>query len=263
MRATIAAFAALPVLLGLAGPAAATALRVEYRLTLAGFTLGQAELAGTFAGERYDLQMKAQLTGIAGLFTSSGQGGASASGAVSGSRIVSSGFTASARTGSSERTVRMALGSGNAGTVEIEPPFELRPDRVPLTESDRRNVVDPMSAVMAIAANRARPDDASNCNHTLPVFDGTQRFDVVLSYAETKAVTKPGFSGNVIVCNARYRAVAGHRPQRWAVKFMEENRDMSVWLAPVEGTRLLVPLRIAIRTYYGMSVVEAEKWSVE
>jgi type II secretory pathway component PulM len=43
---------------------------------------------------------------------------------------------------------------------------------------------------------------------------------------------------------------------------MEENRDMQVWLAPVQGTRLLVPLRIAVRTMIGMSVVEASQWAL-
>jgi hypothetical protein len=76
-------------------------------------------------------------------------------------------------------------------------------------------------------------------------------------------VKKPGYVGNVLVCNARYVPIAGHRPGRPAVQFMVENRDMSVWLAPVEGARVLVPLRIAVRTMIGTSVIEAQSWRVE
>ncbi|HEY0354042.1 MAG TPA: DUF3108 domain-containing protein, partial [Enterovirga sp.] len=61
-------------------------------------------------------------------------------------------------------------------------------------------------------------------------------------------------------CNARYIPIAGHRAERPAVKFMTENRDMSVWLAPVEGARVLVPLRISVRTMIGTTVIEAESW---
>jgi hypothetical protein len=43
---------------------------------------------------------------------------------------------------------------------------------------------------------------------------------------------------------------------------MKENKDMSVWLAPVEGRRLLFPVRVAVRTMIGMSVVEASRWEV-
>lgn len=246
-----------------ARPAAATNLHVDYRITLAGLTLGEADLAGTFEDDRYRVQLKAQLTGLAGMFTSSGRGGGVATGTISGTRLLSSGFAATGKSGGSERVVRMAVTGGNAGDVDITPPFEPRPDRVPVSDADRRNIVDPLGGLLAVVPNRAKADDAANCNHTVPVFDGTQRFDVVLSYAETKAVQRPGFTGNVIVCNARYVPISGHRPERWAVKFMAQNRDMSVWLAPVQGTRLLVPLRISVMTFFGMSVVEAERWRVE
>ena len=56
-------------------------------------------------------------------------------------------------------------------------------------------------------------------------------------------------------------AIAGHRPDRPGVKFMEENRDMSVWLAPVEGTRVLVPMRISVRTTLGTNIIEATRWT--
>jgi type II secretory pathway component PulM len=44
---------------------------------------------------------------------------------------------------------------------------------------------------------------------------------------------------------------------------MEDNTDMQVWLAPVQGARLLAPLRIAVRTMVGMSVIEASQWALQ
>ncbi len=262
MRALTAS--TLCLLAGLsAGSANATDLRVDYRITLAGLTLGSADLQAKFVGDRYDLRMNAQLTGLAGLFTASGRGGAVASGTLSGNRALTSGFSATGKSGGAERTVQIALASGNASEVKIEPPFEPRPDRVPLEEVHKKGIIDPLSAVLAVAPVKGKPDDPANCNRTLPVFDGTQRFNVVMSFVETKRVQKPGYTGNVLVCSARYTPVAGHRPQRWAVKYMQDNRDMAVWLAPVEGTRVLAPLRINVQTYFGMSIVEAEKWALE
>jgi hypothetical protein len=254
--------AALLALAG-TGHAAATDLKVDYRITLAGLTLGNAGLVAKFAGERYDLRMNAQLTGLAGLFTASGRGGAVSTGSLSGNTPLTSGFSASARTSGAERTVQVALSSGTASEVRIDPPFENRPDRVPLEESHKRGIIDPLSAVLAVVPAKGKPDDPANCRRTIPVFDGTQRFNVILSYVETKRVEKPGYAGNVLVCNARYVPVAGHRPQRWAVQYMQDNRDMAVWLAPVEGTRVLLPLRINVQTYFGMSIVEAERWALE
>ena len=243
--------------------AGATSLRVDYRISLAGLPLGVADLTGSFAGERYDLKMNAVLTGLAGLFTGSGRGGAASSGTVSGTRLLTSGFSATGRSGGAERVVQVGLTAGNVNEVRIEPPFELRPDRVPVTDAHKRGIIDPLSAVVAVTAKGGKADDPGNCNRNVPVFDGTQRFNVILSYAETKPVQKPGFSGNVLVCNIRYVPVSGHRTSRPVVKFMEENRDISVWYAPVEGTRVLVPLRISLKTTLGTSIVEAERWSVE
>jgi hypothetical protein len=36
---------------------------------------------------------------------------------------------------------------------------------------------------------------------------------------------------------------------------------MSVWLAPVEGTRVLIPLRISVLTTIGTNIIEATRWS--
>jgi hypothetical protein len=209
------------------------------------------------------MKLKGQLTGLAGVFTGGSRGSAAASGKLAGSRPSSAGFSATGESSSASRTVRMGVSSGAVTAVQIEPPLEERPDRVPVTEAQKRGILDPLSAVVAVAANRGPPDDPATCNRTIPVYDGTQRFNVVLSYAETRPVQKPGFTGNVLVCRARYVPIAGHRAERPAVKFMAENQDMNVWLAPVEGTRVLVPIRIQVRTMLGVSVVEAQRWAVE
>lgn len=246
-----------------AAAAEAANLKVDYAITLAGLTLGNADLDGTFDDSRYDMKLSGRLTGFAGALSGGSKGGATARGTVSGTRLVPGGFSAVGKSGSSTRTVQMGVANGNVTGIEIEPPFEFRPDRVPLTEASKRNIIDPLSGLVAVAVNRGKLDEAANCNRTVPVFDGTQRFNVVLSYAGTRLVRKPGFTGNVLVCAIRYVPVAGHRPERPAVKFMTENRDMSVWLAPVEGTRMLVPIRISIETMIGTSVVEARKWTVQ
>ncbi len=135
------------------------------------------------------------------------------------------------------------------------------PERVTVSEVHKRGVIDPVSALMMPAQGRGELIDPQNCNRTIPVFDGASRFNVVLSYGETRSVQKPGYAGPILVCNARYQPIAGHRPDRPGVKFMEDNTEMSVWLAPVEGTRVLLPLRIAVRTQLGLNIIEATRWS--
>lgn len=269
-RRSVAAFSRRGACLALLGMAAlalpnaarAADLHVTYRLTLAGLTIGSATLRGAFEGERYDLKLGGQLTGVAGLFSGGGRADVGASGRIAPNSLASAGFAGTGRSSSAERTVRIGVASGNVTSVSIEPPLEDREDRVPVTAAHRRGVTDPLSAMVAVAAPRTKPEDPANCDRTIPVFDGTMRFDVVLSFAETRVVQRPGFTGSVLVCNARYVPVAGHRPERPAVKFMEDNRDISVWLAPVEGTRVLVPLRVSVRTMMGTNVIEADRWTL-
>ncbi|SDA16456.1 Protein of unknown function [Methylobacterium sp. UNC378MF] len=239
--------------------AAAATVAVDYGINLAGLPIGTARLAGSFDRDRYLMDVSAVLTGLVGAITG-GKGSARASGSFTAAPQPGA-FAIATQTASSGIAVRMALAHGNVVQAEVTPPLVDMQDRVPVTPANKRGIIDPVSALLMPTRGRGEPLDPENCNRTLPVFDGATRFNVVLSYAETRPVQKPGYAGPVLVCTARYQAVAGHRPDRPGVKFMEENREMSVWLAPVEGTRVLIPLRISVLTTIGTNIIEATRWS--
>ncbi|KQP54966.1 MULTISPECIES: DUF3108 domain-containing protein [unclassified Methylobacterium] len=242
-----------------AKPKASPALvTVEYGVNLAGIPIGTAQVSGSFEGTRYRMDVSARLTGLVGAVTG-GMGSARASGLITAAPQPST-FAIATKTSNAGIAVRMALAGGNVTQAEITPPLVDLGDRVPITAANRKGVIDPASALMMPAIGKGALTDPENCNRTLPVFDGATRFNVTLSYGETRMVEKPGYSGPVLVCNARYQPIAGHRPDRPGVKFMEDNRDMSVWLAPVDGTRVLLPVRIAVRTTIGTNIIEATRW---
>ena len=54
--------------------------------------------------------------------------------------------------------------------------------------------------------------------------------------------------------------VAGHIPSRATVKYLANQRDMEVWLAPVAGTHVLVPFRVSIPTPVGLGVMQATQF---
>ncbi|MDP8919183.1 MAG: DUF3108 domain-containing protein [Pseudomonadota bacterium] len=247
---------------GMGSFAQAQTLKVTYDISLAGLPLGTADLSSSFNGSKYQMTGKAKLTGLAMVLTG-GKGEAAASGSLAGATPRSANFEVVSKTSDNQRSVRMGLKGGRVANVEIDPPLEPRPDRVPVKPADKRGVVDPMSALLMPALASKNLTDPSNCDRTIPVFDGASRMNVILTYAETKTVQVPGYSGPVLVCNARYVPISGHRSERPATKFMQENRDMSVWLAPVEGPRLLFPLKVSVRTMIGMGELHASLWSLE
>jgi hypothetical protein len=257
----------LPVValsIGLApGLAEAGALTAEYDIWLAGLPIGTASVDARIDAEQYRVDLKARLTGLAGALTG-GQGGAVAAGMLSGQRPVPSSFSAIASSSELTRTLRMALSSGNIRAIEINPPLEdwIRPDRIPVAEAHKRGVIDPLSALVVPAV--ARDGEASVCSRSLPIFDGATRFNILLSYAGSKTVAKEGaYTGRVAVCGIRYVPIAGHRPMRSVTRFMQDNRDMEVWMAPVSGTNVYMPYRISVRTLVGTTVVEASRFKME
>ena len=66
-----------------------------------------------------------------------------------------------------------------------------------------------------------------------------------------------------MVCAARYVPIAGHRRDRPATKFMADNKDLEVWLAPIERDHVLIPFRVSVRTMIGTTVVEASEFRVD
>lgn len=161
-----------------------------------------------------------------------------------------------------KRSIRISMLGGTVRSETITPPVPYREDRVPITRAHRTGVIDPLSAMIVPIANPKKLGPEA-CNRKLPIFEGTERFDLTLSYLRSETVkTQKGYSGPAVVCRARYKAVSGHRESRRNVKYMEDNRTIEVWLAPVEEARVLVPWRVSLSTMIGTLVVEASEFTV-
>jgi len=100
------------------------------------------------------------------------------------------------------------------------------------------------------------------CERTISIFDGVTRFDVALAYSGAQTAQMRGYSGPVAVCSARYTPIAGHRPDSKSTRYMAENRDMNVWLAPLPDAHVVVPVHIDIRTGAGQLVIDASDFQI-
>ena len=245
---------------GLALTALAENLRATYSLSIIGLPIGTATALGAFDPQHYKIDIGVRLTGIASL-VSSAKGAATASGAIRRAGVVPAAYANTTANSYETRTVRMAMGGGAVHGLDISPPFVDPVGRVPLSEANKRNILDPISAlVMNVPAGQPLIGPAA-CDRTIPVFDGFARYDVKLSYIRSQDVQVSGYSGPVAVCAARYVPIAGHRPAAKATQYMADNRQMEAWLAPVERAHAVVPLRISIMTMAGMLLVEATEFT--
>jgi hypothetical protein len=211
------------------GAAMAETVRARYSVSLIGLHIGEATAHGSIEQANYKIELNARLTGVASWVAH----------------------------------VRMALNAGNVRAVEITPPFMDMDGRVPVSAANKRNILDPISAlIMAVPAGESLVGPAA-CNRTLPIYDGVIRFDLTMSYVRTQQVAVPGYSGPVSICAVRYRPIAGHKIDSESTRFMAQNREIEAWLAPVEGAHIVVPFRVQLKTLAGMADVEATEFSIQ
>jgi len=241
--------------------ARAEILRATYNVSLIGLPIGVAAVNATLTATSYTIAATARLSGLASILSRS-RGASTGQGAIVGNHVVPASFATTASNASMTRTIRMSLAANAVTGVDISPPFEDKPDRVPLTEKDTRNIVDPVGAFVIPAPLKGPLVGPASCDRTIPIFDGYTRFDVNLSYVGEREVSAKGYNGPVAICAVRYVPIAGHRRDRPATKFMADNTDLEVWLAPIDGTRLLMPFRVSARTMIGTTVIEASEFSV-
>jgi hypothetical protein len=232
-------------------------LEARYIASLGGIPIGRGVWAIDVTDDQYTAKASGKTTGIMQVFAG-GMGTAAGHGTVSGGKPVSSSYAATISSDKKMDAVRMAVSGGNVKDLSAEPTWPPTPDRVPVTEAHRRGIVDPMSATLMAVAGNGDPVRPEACQRTLAVFDGRGRFDLILSFKRMERVrSERGYSGPVVVCAVRYHPISGHRPHRAAVKWLMQQRDTEVALAPVAGTRVLVPYRVTVPTMLGPAVVEA------
>jgi len=236
---------------------AQTKLEARYTAALAGIPLGTGTWVIDLSADQYTAVASGHTTGLVRLI-STGEGSSGAKGMIQGGNVVSFGYISNTVTDKRIDEVRMGLQGGVVKDVVAIPPLEPSPDRVPVTDAHRKGVVDPMSAMLMPVAGKGEVLSPEACRRRLAIFDGRQRADLELVYKRMDQVrADKGYAGAVVVCTVLYRPVAGHRPERAAIKYLVEQRDMEIWLAPIGTTRVLVPFRFSVPTPFGLGTLQA------
>ncbi len=262
---------ALSALLALAGSGVAASahadgrLEARYTLSLAGLELGKAALLLEVDERSYTASGSARLTGMAQA-VSSGKGTAGARGAIARGELEPRAFAMEAESDRKAEAIRLVMSRDTVTEMRVEPPVSESPDRIPVTDKDKKGVLDPMSAALILVPGSGGETlSAKACERVLSIFDGRQRYDLQLSYERMEDVKaeKGGYAGPSVVCRIAYRPVAGHKPNRSGVKYMMNNKEMFVWLAPIAGTRILAPFRASVNTAIGVAQIQAESFVSE
>ena len=90
------------------------------------------------------------------------------------------------------------------------------------------------------------------CQRAISVFDGRMRYDLKLAFKRMDRVrADKGYDGPAVVCAVQFTPISGYVPSRPAIKYLIQQRDIEVWLAPIAATRVVVPFRLIVPTPLG------------
>jgi hypothetical protein len=246
----------------LAWPAAAGAqgkLEAHYTASLASIPIGKGTFTVEISEHQYTAQATGSTTGLLKIFTG-GQGTSTGRGTLSGGKLMSSIYASTISTTKKIDDTRLTVAGGNVKDSKVDPPIDTDPERIKITEEHQHNITDPISASLVRVSDGDMLAPGA-CQRTLAIFDGRLRYDLQLAFKRMETVkADKGYAGKAVVCSVTFAPVAGFIPSRAAIKYLVKQRDMEVWLAPIAGTRVLVPFRVQGPTPIGEARLEADQF---
>ena len=235
-------------------------LDAKYEASLAGITIGK----GGWIVDIADDQYAAAVSGAtAGLMKSigGGSGTGTSQGRIVNGQLMPLSYLSTINYGKKAEIIRLVLAAGSVKETSIEPEPPVTPDRIPVTDAQRRNVFDPMTGSLLRVPGTGDPLTPEACRRTIPVFDGRMRYDLSLDYKRIEMVkAEKGYKGPAVVCAVYFTPIAGYVPDRASIKYVAAQRNMEIWFAPIAGTRVLVPFKIVIPTPIGTGIIEATEF---
>jgi len=260
VRPAVALLAALT--LAGAGTAHSQAkLDADYSVTLLGIPIAHISWTIAIQQDQFSAAANGATSGLLRAF-SAGSGIALANGSVGNAQPKPASFalTITNKKGSDGEKI---VFSGGHAKESLDHPQTTSPTWVPLTEAHRVNVVDPMTALLFHVPGNGNLIVPQACQRKIAVFDGHMRYDLQLAFKRLDTVrANSGYQGPAVVCSVSFSPLAGYEPGRYAIKYVAAQRDIEIWLAPLAGTRLLVPFRAYTPTPLGPGVLQATRFVV-
>src|ERR1700684_936233 len=235
-------------------------LDARYEATLAGIPVGKGAWTIDISDDQYTAAASGGTAGLLKAF-SGGTGTGASQGRVVNGALVSTNYSASTTTSKRTEVIRMILSGGNVREYAIEPEPPVDPERLPITDANRRGVFAPMTGSMLRVPGSGDPLSPDACRTGAAIFDGRMRYDLKLDYKRMETVrAEKGYQGPGVGCAVYFSPIAGYIPDRAVIKYLTAQRNIEVAFAPVAGTRILVPFRMAVPTPLGTAMLEATQF---
>jgi hypothetical protein len=235
-------------------------LDARYEATLAGIPVGKGAWTIDISDDQFTAAASGGTAGLLKAFAS-GSGTSASQGRVVNGALVATNYAASTTTQKKSEVIRMVLANGGIKEFTIEPEPPVDPDRLPVTDAQRRGAFDPMTGALLRVPGTGELLTPDACRTGAPIFDGRMRYDLKLDFKRMETVkAEKGYQGPVVVCAIYFSPVAGYIPDRPVIKYLTAQRNMEIAFAPLAGTRILVPYRMVVPTPLGTAMLEATQF---
>jgi hypothetical protein len=247
MRVFSSVLAALSLGVTAAGAAEVDA-NASYVVTMGGINIAQISVDLKDDGNRYGLDLSANVAGL-GSLVSSGTAQASSSGRSNGAVLASDAFDLETRAGGEVFTVDVDFSAGDVSAFKVTPPVLDTYDRVALERRHLTGVGDFLSSFVL----KGEGLDQTLCRRNAHIFTGVERFDIVMNYAGEDQATSPrtGYQGPVVLCTVNYNPVSGHYTTSEITNYLADSDRIIIWYAPLGTTGYFIPYRVLLGTNMG------------
>ncbi len=224
----------------------------EYSINLGILPIAKASFSTRMNGPNYSISGSFSSAGLASVLADI-SGKTTISGAKRGHRLQANTYSLVYKDGKRVRTYDVVYRNGNVTSTTVKPEPKARPDNwVNVKDGDLRSVLDPISGLIIPAGGRI-------CPSRLPIYDGESRLDLVLSPSGTKPFKTNGFSGDAMVCKARYVPKSGYRQGRKDIEYLK-SISMEIWFAKSDNMDVYAPVYAVIPTRVGQVYITATKY---
>ena len=226
---------------------AATTADASYVVNLGGNIIANAKFRFVDDGSAYSLSLDANVSGVAQL-VASGIARVDSNGAVTTDGLRSSYFDLLTRSGGDEFNVRVQYQQADVTAFTIDPPIANNIDRIPIERKQLSGVNDFLASFI-----RKGSLDRSICDYQARIFTGVERFDLNFSFARKDVATskRTGYQGPVVLCNIKYRPIAGHYTTSEITNSLAQDDRILIWFAPLGNSGYAIPYRVLLATSMG------------
>ena len=231
------------------------AVHAHYKLRFNGIDVGSLNVTSTKADKTYTMSGSGKVSVLFGAITWAGS--SNVSGVVAGNTPQPVTYAFDWKNNRKGGAIKLGFKNRVATDVSVTPPPDWHKDDVPLKPEHKAGAFDPVSALLMLTRADGRPA----CERRVEIFDGKQRYDIVLSFKHKMKlddVKVGGAAETADVCRAMYVPVAGHRDNA-ATKTYASNSNVEVVMRRVPGTTAHIPYSVTVPTAWGTGSMVTER----